>query len=415
MLSVATLMAVVLSQGPLAAERLELVAAPGWGPEVGVRNLASARGLLLSWHAALGEEDDPELLSVPRGLLSISGRALAVGLIDAPLVATLGVVAHEVFGHGARARAQGDWPTYAFSLPLPYRWVFDGTTTFNGVTFSSRDRTRDEELLFTTGGLDTNAAQAHFGALVALRDGGRHHFGAALESVITRLAYVQRWVDPTTLGAGSADGDLDALATGLLARFGREGDGARQDLDLRLRLAALWMLADPMLWLSAKEVVVDHIGRGRRWNTLPQLKLGALRLLPVARFTVTPFGAEHWLDVIVSGERWTLDGYVRVVSSGLAPAVGTGARLFRFSVLPSLEVGGALDVWLQPELLSAQPELLRPGVSAQLEATWFPFGPVGLVVQLGAKSRGLVMGGPAREGFFGFGGLVFRPEVTTTR
>lgn len=53
-------------------------------------------------------------------------------------------------------------------------------------------------------------------------------------------------------------------------------------------------------------------------------------------------------------------------------------------------------------------------LTVALTAVVLSQGPL-LVVQVGAKSRGLVMGGPAREGFFGFGGLVFRPEVTTAR
>ena len=42
-----------------------------------------------------------------------------------------------------------------------------------------------------------------------------------------------------------------------------------------------------------------------------------------------------------------------------------------------------------------------------IEATWRPFRNLGLIAQLGAKSRGYAMSQPVAAGLFGFAGLVY--------
>lgn len=127
--------------------------------------------------------------------------------------------------------------------------------------------------------------------------------------------------------------------------------------------------------------------------------------------SVSPFGAEHYLDVTLANAGLALNLNARVVSSGLAPAYGLGARLFRWQVHPQLELGGSLDGWVQPELFleyrNAFDGRQRAGVSGMVEATWRPWENLGLVAQLGGKTRGYVMSQPVAEGLFGFAGVAF--------
>ena len=69
----------------------------------------------------------------------------------------------------------------------------------------------------------------------------------------------------------------------LQRRFNRWHPGDREQIQDRLRVAWLWALTDPILWLSLYQVLVDHTYFGRRWRSLPMLCLGPLRLLPRAR------------------------------------------------------------------------------------------------------------------------------------
>ena len=411
-MSSALWLALVLSAAPADPPlRLEVLVSPTFGMEVGIRDVASGRRALFLYDEALSERIGWEDSSVLKRIAGIFGRTAKLVLIDVPLTSVLGVVEHEVFGHGARARENGLGAQFVFTLPVPYVYLFKPQLPFSGYAEYFQSGRPDRDLPMTAGGIEAESFSAHFVALRTFRDGGRIHYAESMHYVESSLAYASRWFDGQLLGDGEGSSDVDSYALLLAQRFNRSGRASQIDLSQRLRRAYAASFLNPLLWTSVYDVLVDYLGRGERYSVVRQLTIGGVRLFPLTRFLLSPFGAEHTVEVMISTGRFTLDVSVRGVSTGLASAWGVGARLFRFELRREVELGASIDLWLQPELLpeyrNAYDGRTLPGVSGMVEATWRPLEHFGLVAQVGAKSRGYVMGQPITEGVFGFAGAAF--------
>lgn len=389
--------------------RVEVLASPTLGMESGVRMVHGLSEVLFLYDESLARRVDLDEGTAQRRAMGIAGRSLKMLLVDGPLELFLGTVEHEVFGHGARAREQGRWPGYELTIPLPYRLIVSPSQSFNGATNVSPTGFADADLPVASAGIEANVYSGYFQSLEVLRRGGLTQYWESMHYFGGWATYFGRWVDPTILGKANASGDLDWYAQLLAQRYDRFGATAERELNQRLRVAYFASFADPMLWLSAYQLFVEYLGRGHRWSNVPQWHVGGAALFLLTRFGLTPFGAEHTLDVTISSRALTLDVSGRFTSTGLAPAWGIGARLFRWTPRPGLELGASLDGWIQPELLpnwrNAFDGRILPGLSGMAEATWFPIEGLGLVVQLGAKSRGYVMSQPLESGLFVFAGV----------
>lgn len=389
--------------------RIELLASPRFSMEEGTRTLASLRQFVFLYDDVLTSKLAFDETGWKRRSLGITGRLVKLVLLDVPIDRFLQTVEHEVFGHGARAREEGQWPEFSFGLPIPYSTLLSPAQQYSGMAFYEYSGLVDRDLPVTAGGIESNVFDAHFRAVRLLSDGGQMHYSDALQYFSARFVYVNRLLNTDVLGTHQNFGDPDEYARGLMQRFDLFGREAQITTSQRLRRAWATTFVDPMWWWSATQLIVDYLGRGERWSTVPRLHLGDAAISPLVRFNLSPFGAEHYLDIVITVPQLTVDAYVRAVSSGLALSIGTGARVLGWKPRPWLEVGGALDVWLQPELL---PDYLNafdgrqlPGISLMAEATWRPLKHWGLVGQLGWKSSGYVMSLPARAGIFGFGGV----------
>lgn len=411
-------LALLLAAGPPAAGppaptepvhplRLELLVSPTFGMEDGLRDVLSVERALFLYDDLLARGLDFDE-SGWRRLAGILGRLAKFLLVDTPIVTFLNAVQHEVFGHGARAREFGQWPQYLFGLPLPYSLLAPGQD-YSGFAYFGTSGLADRDLPMVFGGIEANAYAGHLVAMTALRGGGSLHYGDALHYLVSRLGYLPRWLSPDVIGRHTNSDDPDQYAQLLAVRFNRFGSSAQVELSQRLRRAWATQFLDPLWWYCAYDLIVEYVGQGRRWWTVPRLQVGGVALLPAVRFSLGPFGAEHALDVTFGTPRFLLDVSVRAASSGLATSVGAGARLFEFQVLPTVAVGGSLDVWIQPELLpeyrNAYDGRTLPGVSAMVEASWRPFEHWAFVGQLGGKTRGYVMSQPTQAGVFGFAGV----------
>jgi hypothetical protein len=387
--------------------RVEVLGSPTFSMEEGVRMAAGAEHVIFLYDGALSQRIELDESTAWRRALGILGRSAKLFLLDGPALIFIGTFEHEVFGHGARQREQGDWPTYTFGVPYPYRWIFAPHQSNSGSTSGNDTGFVDHDLPVYAGGIEANSFSAHFRALEGFRDGGSMHFTDSLHYAASLLEYSPRWVSGGTLGTESG-GDPDQYAAALDRRFNLSGN-AKVVVSQRLRWAFVASFVNPMWWLSVYASVAGYLGRGERWSHAPQLHIGDTSLFVLTRFSLSPFGAEHTLDVLVSRSSGLIDVYARFVSTGLAPAAGVGARVFRWEVHPKLELGGQLDVWVQPELLpqyrNAFDGRLLPGFSALVEATWRPFTHLGFVAHVGGKTSGYVMSQPLSAGVFGFAGV----------
>lgn len=401
-------------------QTLEVLISPTFSMEAGARSIASLETLVFFYDDVLRSRvafDDSTRLA--RGV-AIGARTLKLALLDAPLVLFFTALQHEVFGHGARARELGFWPSFWFQLPPPYS-LLSPTQQHGAFTEGRFWNSIDAELAFTAGGIEANVLDGYLTAMRGLR-AGRMHYAAELHYLASHAAYFTRILDPRVIGSDAANGsDPDVYVLDLMTRFNQSGSKAMVTNSQRLRRAWLTQFADPLMWISLVHLVIGHIGQGSRWLDIPRVKLGPLAVLPMTRFNLSPFGGEHYVDLTFAHHDFLLETHVRFVSSGLATALGFGARIFSWKLKPWLELGGSFDVWTQPRLVTGdggrnffdRPQ--QAGLSVVVEGTWRPLHAVGIVAQAGGKSNGAVMGQPFDAGFFGLVGLALYVDRPTSQ
>lgn len=125
--------------------------------EVGTRDLASLQRVVFRYDEALSTTLDFDETGLGRRALGVTGRFAKLVLVDAPLVFFItSTVQHEVFGHGARARESGQWPTYSFGLPYPYATLLAPSQRYSGFAHYSDTGIADRDLLVTAGGIESN-------------------------------------------------------------------------------------------------------------------------------------------------------------------------------------------------------------------------------------------------------------------
>src|SRR4029079_2033994 len=117
-------------------------------------------------------------------------------------------VAHEVGGHGARARELNLKPTYLFYLPGVYRRVFapaDETKAGAYTEYLTTDPVEgDRAVIGTMGGLEANYVHAWSMSARMGRAGGDVHHDDLLIYAASRLTYYNSF-----LGSRSDDDVLD--------------------------------------------------------------------------------------------------------------------------------------------------------------------------------------------------------------
>jgi len=260
-------------------------------------------------------------------------------LLDGALVNFFLTFQHEVFGHGARAREDGQSPQFRFAVPAPCNFLLDPRTRFGGFAELDRSGFVDRDVPMTFGGIESETFMTHLLAVRALSRDGVLHYSEQLSYLVGRLSYVTRLVDPAVFGARTDGSDPDSYALEVMNRFNQFGDASQRSVSDGLRRAWATQFLDPVFWLCAKQLFVDSLWRGDRWARLPRFEVQNVGLLPTLRFNFSPFGAEHLVGVVVIHPRFTLDVSARVASSGLASSVGAGARLFGWKPVPWLELG----------------------------------------------------------------------------
>ncbi len=395
-------------------ERLELVVDPRFGMEGGVRTCLSLGRLAFGYDAHLSRWlawDE----SRPAGKAgAILGRLLKLVFIDSQLAVGTDVFLHELYGHGARAREWGLSPDYHFKLFPPYSWMFHAR--MSSYTEGAETGQSERDLPIWAGGLEAGYLAAWWISAQTVAGGGSLHYGAGLTYLAGKLTDLEVFLGDLSPDPSAAKRDAVRYVEGLQSRFRRWTAEERASVVSRVRRSYLGNLVDPMLWLVVYHELVTYLWKGKRHAKLPLIPIRSWRLFPGTRFNLTPFGAEHYVDLFAGVRGALLSGYVRVGSSGLARYWGLGVKVLRVPVWRGLAAGGDLDLWDQPELLLDPPtpgvgliggsvRSNRLGINVGLYLDWRVWRRLGLVGRLAYTTSGYLMGQPLERGLHGYFGL----------
>jgi hypothetical protein len=207
--------------------------------------------------------------------------------------------------------------------------------------------------------------------------------------------------------------DVISYVNDLQDRTNRWRPSDRASIAGRLQTAYAWNYVDPTFYFAIYSLFANRLYRGEQYARLPLPAVGGVTFYPETRFNLSPFGAEHYLDVFLRKGTVVADIYGRVGSSGLASYVGGGATLDGIRPRSWLSFGAQLDVWRQPELFLSQRNVYdppeEPGVSAGLSASARLYGAFGVTAKLACKTPGYLMGQPLDAGPYGYLGFTVSP------
>jgi hypothetical protein len=364
---------------------------------------AGAQGLLTMQHLLATAEDRwlPLKIGTERsrpalalGILYRSGKFLA---LDMPQDHFLLVVAHEVFGHGARFRELGDGRLrYGFDAPIPYG-SGDAFTRFNG-RFPISPLA---DLNVSAAGMEAQHALADAIAERAVARGRLHYREGWLyfESRLAAVSYILSASPTSSEGHDAAD---------FLETFEKACTAPCSPLTRNyVQRRALLALVDPLLYYSMYGLAVSYIGNGNTTGPMPLIPVGGgVRLMPSLGYALAPYGAEWTLRTAFQQgqraerrERRLTNVALRVGNTGASSAWGLSVRAADALRVRRLHVGLAADIWRQPELLAdktSDEQHLGAGVVATvivplprlLRSRWSD----GIQVAAGYKSQGYVPG-----------------------
>jgi len=391
---------------------LVFVADPRMGVETTVRSIDSLSRVVFRYEDALGNLD--LRLDERRPMdktVGVVGRSLQLVFVDEPLAEITSLASHEVGGHGARARELDIDVSYRFTLPLVYRALFspkDEERATGMVEFLPGPPVEgDRAAVVTVGGLEANAVQAWWINARVVRSGGVARASDLLVYGASKLPYFDALLSvPNDQEDGN---DAAAYVTGLQDRSNQWSAEDRRRISGRIGAAYLWNLFDPTLLYAAYGTLYEFLWRGERASRMPLPTIDGTTVFLSPRFALSPFGAEHALDLFLARGERMLDVYARVVSTGIWDAYGAGARVLGLRALDVLSIGAELDVWRAPEILLGERAVYdRP---SRLGVNGGAFGDltigrgVGLTGKLAAKTSGFVLGQPIAAGIHGYLGL----------
>ena len=366
-------------------------------PAAGAQDLVTAQHLLASaedrWlPLKIGDERSRRGLAL--GIFYRSGKFLT---LDLPQDHFLLVVAHEVFGHGARFRELGDGHLqYGFDAPIPYG-SGNAFTRFNG-TFPISPLA------------DMNASAAGMEAQHSLADAiaeravarGRIHYREGwlyFESRIAAVTYM-RSASPTSPEGHDAASFLETFEEACVTPC---VPTTRDQMQRRSLLA----LVDPLLYYSIYGLAVSYIGNGNTTGPMPLVPLGGgWRVMPSLGYTLAPYGTEWTVRAALQqeqrarGRQRRITGVtVRVGDTGASSTWGVGVRTADVMQLWGLRIAVSAELWRQPDLLadhtsdaqhmggSAVGTVILP-LPRMLRSQWSD----GIQISAGYKSQGFVPG-----------------------
>jgi len=265
---------------------------------------------------------------------------------------------------------------------------------------SASTASRVERLAIDTAGIEAQNILADDIAVEAMTQGAISYRAAWLyaESRVAGLLYI-RSVSPRS----EPGHDVAAF-------LGDFGAGCNPPIcspieSSSLKRRALFVLADPMLAVSAYTFAAEYVVRGAAISRVPMIPLTrGTSYLPVVGFSMTPYGTEWTTDHYVRASGQLTKISVRVGDTGAAHAWGAGVHASDLVRRGPVAVGFSGDVWRQPPIdtSTATATLETGGLAAA--TTRIRFGDrqrprrVGFVGEFGYKSDGFMRGERLRSG-----------------
>jgi hypothetical protein len=418
---------VAVTPGPAGAQesvRHGIVFDTYMSPAAGAEGLLTIQHLLASaedrWlPRKIGQERSRPALAL--GILYRTGKFMA---LDMPQDHVLMVVAHEVFGHGARFRELGEGRIrYGFDAPIPYG-SGDAFTSFRGEFPSSPLGM----LNVSASGIEAQHALADAITTKAVERGRIHYREAWLyfESRITGMTYILTASPHSAAGHDVAD---------YLKRFDEGCTSPCVAVTRRyVQRRALLALGDPLLYYAIYGLAVSYIGAGNTTGPVPLIPVGrGIKVLPSLGFALAPYGTEWNLrtalqsgqpPLLVGGSQATSYGEprhsaaqpreggrdqgrgkrvhavtLRIGNTGASTTLGVGVRAAQVLRLRGLPVDVAVDLWRQPRVLAdktSDPLHTGAGANATIvvplprpfRSQWV----AGIHVTAGYKSEGFIPG-----------------------
>jgi hypothetical protein len=276
------------------------------------------------------------------------------------------VVAHEVFGHGARFRELGEGSLrYGFDVPIPYG-PGGAFTRFNG----SFPNSPLANMNASAAGIEAQHSLADAISERAV-DRGRLHYREAwlyFESRMTAVSYIQ---------SASADIRGRPRPVGLSARIPRGMHRTVRACDARRGSTPI--AARPRRSAACTThstgLTVSYIGNGSTTGPMPLIPVGGgVRIMPSLGYTLVPYGTEWTLRTAFQQELRAKSRerrithvaayrrYRRVFDVGHRCPRGRRVRVRGLSIDLSVEA------WRQPELLADK----TSDAQHTVQARWAP-------------------------------------------
>jgi hypothetical protein len=344
------------------------------------------------------------------GMLYRAGKFLA---LDMPQDHFFLVVAHEVFGHGARFRELGEGRIrYGFDAPIPYGsgsafTRFDGRFPVSPLA----------DLNVSAAGIDAQHALADAIAERAVAR-GRLHYREGWLYLESRMAAVDYMLSASPTSSEGHD-VADFLETFEKACTAPCIPLTRNHVQRR----ALVTLADPLLFYAMYGLAVSYIGNGSTTGPMPLIPVGrGWHLMPSLGYALAPYGGE-WTVRAAFGNRAGAESRrrrvtnvtLRVGNTGASSAWGAGARAVDVLRVRGIAIGAAINVWRQPDLLAektSDDQHLGAGAFAtlvlplprKLRTRWSE----GIHVVAGYKSQGYIPGEQLSGGALVRAGIALR-------
>lgn len=406
----AVLVALALTMGTSEARAQEVprpplvvLVDPDLSMDPGVRSTTSLARVVFRYDEVVRGGVDGD--STEARVLGATGRSLKVALIDAPLAMTAVTFAHEVFGHGSRAREQGLPVSYAFGVPEPYRTLLGQDDALAGEARFGQQAQVDQNFALVSSGIEADYRTAYWINRDLVENGGWTHYGDMLMYAAARLSYASSLLSPADHREPS--NDVSNYVGLLQRRFNRWTAEDRGSIESGLRTAYAWNLLDPTL-LFAGYAVIEHIAQGTRRVRAPLPSVRDVAFLPWPSFALSPFGAEHGMTLFLSRDDLVIDVEGRVGTSGLASYGGGGIHASGLELADFIRARVGIDAWTQPELLLDDRNVFdrpnRVGANVATEGTFALSRSAGLVMAVAYKSKGFLPGRPLDRGLYGYAG-----------
>jgi hypothetical protein len=294
--------------------------------------------------------DERRRLPLVAGIAYRAGKLIA---LDVPQDHMLMVVAHEVFGHGARLRELGIGHIgYSFDAPIPYGHG-GAATSFSG-------EVPDTPLTFLTiemSGIEAQNVLADAIADVTLAR-------AVVNYREAWLYFESRYIGMTyTLSATEHSEEGHDIADFIRTFKDACTPPVCTPITLRdVKRGARLTLADPLLYFALYGFTSAYIAEGKATSPIPTIPIGrGVRFLPSVGFQLAPFGTERLLrSAFTSGLRAEGKGRhvtavtLRFGTTGASRPWGFDLRASDLHLFGRIHLRASAHVWRQPPLDSDQ-------------------------------------------------------------